>query len=458
MVHEQSFESLRAKYRSGELSPVDVVTSALEHAEAVNGRLNAFSLIDGERAMTAARASEKRWRESSPLSDIDGMPMTIKDGAALEGWPSRKGSVVTSTEPASESAELAARLIAAGVALIGKTRMPEFAWKGVTDSPGYGITRNPLNPDLTPGGSSGGCSAAVAAGVVRVSIGSDAGGSIRIPAAFTGTFGLKPTYGRVPITPPASTYFDIAHYGPIAAGVSDMASVMDVISGATARDWTSVGLAPVDFNLCASPTELRIGLLNPLRWEESADVVKRAIDQTYGLLWSNGFTMRTVDFNVHAASQTGAFLYRLGCLSAVNTVPSELRGKLDAGLLDFIEPVRSVTFDEVQQAAQRRGVICARFGALFEDIDVLLLPTTPILPFEAGRNTPMRSMTDDWFSWNPYTPAFNLTQAPALTVPFWPDGSALPVGVQLVAAKGRDDVLLKLASWLEHQLPTRRGI
>ncbi|WP_244196048.1 amidase family protein [Paraburkholderia susongensis] len=433
-----------------------MTTSSLEHAEAVNRTLNAFALIDGERAMAAARASGKRWREGTPLSEIDGMPITLKDGIAVEGWPSRKGSVVTTPEPVSGNSVLAARLVDAGAVLIGKTRMPEFAWKGVTDSPGYGVTRNPLDPDLTPGGSSGGCAAAVAAGVVRVSIGSDAGGSVRIPAAFTGTFGLKPTYGRVPITPPASIFFNVAHYGPIAASVGDMVSVMNVISGPSPRDWTSVGLAPADFGSNASPHELRIGLLNPLRWDDSADIVKRAMDQTYGILWSNGFQVSTVDFDVQEASRAAAHLYRLGCLSAVNGVPADQHNLLDPGLLGFIDPVRNASFADVQRAALQRDTLNGQFCALFDEIDVLLLPTMPILPFVAGRDVPPGSADDDWFSWNPYTPAFNLTQAPAMSVPFWPEGSALPVGVQLVAARCREDVLLRLASWLEPRLARRR--
>ncbi len=215
--------------------------------------------------MGTARASEQRWLNGAPLSDIDGMPITIKDGIALEGWPSRKGSQVTSSEPVLQSSVVAERLLATGAVVIGKTRMPGICMEGVTDSPGFGVTRNLLNLDLTPGGSSGGCTAAVAAGVVRVSIGSDAGGSVRIPAAFTGTFGLKPTFGRIPITPPASSFYDVAHYGPMAVSVYDLTAIMAVISGPTARDWTSIGLEPVDFKASRAPTDLRIGLLNPLR-------------------------------------------------------------------------------------------------------------------------------------------------------------------------------------------------
>ena len=330
-----------------------------------------------------------------------------------------------------------------------------MAWKGVTDSPGYGITRNPLNPELTPGGSSGGCAAAVAAGVVRVSIGSDAGGSVRIPAAFTGTYGLKPTFGRVPITPPASPFFDVVHYGLIASSVGDLASVMDVISGPSARDRASVGLATVDFKCLASATGLRIGMLNPLRWDDSADVVKRAISETYTVLLSHGFDMSAVDFEVHQASRTSAFLYRLGCLSMVEGIPRDQHRHVDPGLLHFVESVRNVTLADIQRAARERDALAVQLFRLFEQVDVLMLPTMPILPFEAGRNGPAGAADDDWFSWNPYTPAFNLTQAPAISVPLWPEGSELPVGVQFVATKCREDALLSLASWLEKHLPKR---
>ncbi|WP_175760078.1 amidase family protein [Burkholderia anthina] len=456
MVHQQSFEALRALYKAGELSPVAVVASALEHAKDVNGNLNAFALIDAERAMAAARASEQRWLKGEPLSQIDGMPISIKDGIAVEGWPSRKGSQVTSSEPVAESSAVAARLIAAGAVIIGKTRMPEFAWKGVTDSPGFGVTRNPLNNDLTPGGSSGGCAAAVAAGVVRVSIGSDAGGSVRIPAAFTGTFGLKPTFGRIPITPPASSFYNVAHYGPMAASVADLSEVMAIISGPTARDWTSIGLKSVDFKAHGAPTELRIGLLNPLRWDESVDVIKRVMDETYGFLWSSGFDVKTVDFDVHGASRLDAYLYRMGCISAVNSVPAEQRDHLDPGLLEFVESVQNSTLEDVQRATQQRDVFAQQLFSLFDEVDVLMLPTMPILPFEAGYDTPPDAADSDWFSWNPYTPAFNLTHNPAISVPFWPKGAELPVGLQFVATKCRDDVLLQLASWLEKNQLTQK--
>lgn len=222
MIHQQAFSDLRQQYRQGKLSPVDVARSALQHADRVASLTNAFALIDVDRALAAARRSEQRWRSGQAIGDLDGMPMTIKEFAAVKGWPTRRGSLTTSADPAPESTVFVARLEEAGTVLLGKTRAPEFNWKGVTDSPGYGVTRNPWNLDLTPGGSSGGCAAAVASGVVRVSFGSDAGGSVRIPAAFSGILGLKPTFGLIPVVPVPSHFSNTAHVGPLGVSSVDL--------------------------------------------------------------------------------------------------------------------------------------------------------------------------------------------------------------------------------------------
>lgn len=446
MLHQKSYERLRAGYTSGEFSPVDVVLSALNHAEEIDQSLNAFALIDRERALLLANASAQRWRESKPLSRLDGMPITVKEGAAVEGWPTRKGSLVSSAEPAVASTDFVRRLFESGAVLIGKTRSPEFSWKGVTDSPGFGVTRNPLDRNLTPGGSSGGCAAAVSAGVVRVSIGSDAGGSVRIPAAFTGTFGLKPTYARIPMVPMASGYFDVAHWGPIAASVADMADVMEVISGPSAGDHMSVGLAAVDYRSDGDGDPLRIGVLDATMWDDSCAEVKAGMNIAQTLLASRGAVLSSVGFDVHGASRVGDFFYRLGCQLAIQSVPQEHRGKLDPRLPKFAKSAESATLGDMVAAQKRRDEFGVELHTLFDDVDVLMLPTLPILPFEAGRETPANWPSDDWMSWNPYTPAFNVTRTPAISVPVFPTVSSLPVGVQFVAAKCREDLLMRVAS------------
>jgi aspartyl-tRNA(Asn)/glutamyl-tRNA(Gln) amidotransferase subunit A len=458
MLHQHSFETLRGLFKSREISPVEVVTSAIAHAEDVNRNLNAFALIDAERALGLARASEKRWRDGEQLSDIDGMPITVKESVAVEGWSCRKGSLVSSPTPARENAVFVKRLFEAGAVLFGKTRAPEFNWKGVTDSPGFGITRNPLDSTLTPGGSSGGCAAAVASGVVRVSIGSDAGGSVRIPAAFTGVFGLKPSFGRVPITPRPSAFYNIAHLGPLSKSVTELIEVLQSISGPSGQDPSSSIVPPLLEKGDREIRSLRIGLLKPGIWENSAEVIKRSVLEVFELLRRNCLSADVVEFDVQSASHAGAFFYRVGCAATVKRIAARKRRLLDPALVRLASQARAFTLRDATRAINDRDRADAELGALFAHVDVLLLPTVPILPFEAGRNTPPGWDNDDWLTWNPYTPAFNLAHVPAISIPYWPKNSPLPIGVQAVAAKGREDVLFTIASWLEMFAAQKRDI
>lgn len=453
MIHQQSYARLHGQYSRRELSPVEVTQAALSHAALMDSQLNAFALLDSERALVSARQSQERWRRGEPRSAIDGMPVSIKEFAAVRGWPTRRGSLVTSAVPATASAVFVQRIEDAGGVLIGKTRAPEFNWKGVTDSVGYGITRNPLNPALTPGGSSGGCAAAVAAGVVRVSMGSDAGGSVRIPAAFTGTLALKPTFGRIPLTPLPTAFNNIVHAGPIAASVSDLACMMEVVAGASSQDWTSGGLETPAAGTHAS--KLRIGLLSPGRWSECAQAVKDGMSEVLELMSHGGFRISEVDFDVKGASDAGAFLYRQGCRAVLDAIALDDYPRIDPDLIGFARAGEVTSVQKLMEVFQRRDQYANQLAGLFEKIDVLVLPTLPIVAFEAGRNVPRGWHDDDWMSWNPYTPAFNLTQCPALSFPVWPPASALPVGIQFVAWRAREDQLLCLARWLEALLPIR---
>lgn len=455
MLHRRPFAALRKAYEEGSLSPVTVAESALRHAGEVNDELNAFALIDPERALSLATESEKRWAKSSPLSALDGMPIGVKESAVVEGWPTPRASLAGSTQAASVSTAFVDRLLRGGALLLGKTRAPEFNWKGVTDSPGFGVTRNPLDPRLTPGGSSGGCAASVAAGVHRVSIGSDAGGSVRIPAAFTGTIALKPSYGRIPMVPPASGFSEMVNTGPIAASVAELAQVMEVVSGAHAGDWSSFGLQPLRLKPDCAARNIRVGLLNPGHWDDSVPEVVNGVQEVTDLLRQDGFHVETVSFDVRQASKLGAFYYMMGCRAAVHSVGESHRHLLDAGLVDFIQPVQGVTVDEIWKKQSLRADLAHQFNAVFDRVDVMVLPTMPIQPFAAGRNVPEGWPSGNWMSWNTYTPAFNLVQAPALSYPIWPKDSPLPVGVQLVATKGRDDLVLSLAAWLESRRPVR---
>src|SRR5712692_2185298 len=227
-------------YRAKELSPVDVISETVRRLERYEGVLNAFVLYDPESALAAARASEARWQRGEPQGLLDGIPVAIKDTQLTRGWPRLVGSkTIDPNQQWTEDAPSTARLRAAGAVFFGKTTTPEFGWKGATDSPLTGITRNPWDLERTPGGSSGGSAVSLLAGICPLAVGTDAGGSIRIPASFCGIFGLKPTFGRVAVYP-ASAFGDVAHVGPMTRTVDDAALMLDAMKGPDSRDWFSL--------------------------------------------------------------------------------------------------------------------------------------------------------------------------------------------------------------------------
>ncbi len=231
-------------YRKGDFSPVEVTRAALERAERIQPELNAFVRLTGEEALDRARRSEERWRRGEPGGRLDGVPVTVKDILLMRGHPTLRGSRAVSPDgPWEEDAPSVARLREHGAVFLGKTTTPEYGWKGVTDSPLSGVTRNPHDPSRTAGGSSGGAGAAVARGAGPLALGTDGGGSVRIPASFCGIFGLKPTYGRVPLYP-ASAFGTLAHVGPMTRDAADAALMLDVIGTPDARDWSALGPVP----------------------------------------------------------------------------------------------------------------------------------------------------------------------------------------------------------------------
>ena len=233
-------------YRTKRLSPVEVTRAALQHIEVLNPVLNAFCFVAPDALATAA-ASEARWMAGEPMGPLDGVPVSIKDILLTRGWPTLRGSkTVDPAGPWTDDAPAVARLRESGAVLIGKNTTPEFGWKGVTDSPLTGITRNPWDPAKTPGGSSGGGAAAVASGMCPLTLGTDGGGSIRIPCAFCGLPGLKPTFGLVPAWP-ASPFGPVSHVGPMARTVADLALMLDVIAAPDARDWQQLPPAARSF-------------------------------------------------------------------------------------------------------------------------------------------------------------------------------------------------------------------
>jgi aspartyl-tRNA(Asn)/glutamyl-tRNA(Gln) amidotransferase subunit A len=230
-----SAETLLDLYSSKALSPVEVTQTLLERLDRLQPQLNAFCVIDRDGALTAARASEERWRRGEPMGALDGAPVTLKDLVLMRGFPTRRGSRLTEPLPDTEDSPPTARLREAGAVILGKTTTPEFGWKAIGDSPLTGITRNPWKLDRTSGGSSAGAAVACAAGIGPLHQGSDGAGSIRIPSAFCGIFGIKATFGRVPAHPPSPMAL-LSNVGPMTRHVRDAALMLNVLSRPDPRD------------------------------------------------------------------------------------------------------------------------------------------------------------------------------------------------------------------------------
>ncbi|WP_330283309.1 amidase [Streptomyces sp. NBC_00588] len=438
-------------YRKGEFSPEEATRAALERADRIQPDVNAFVRLLADEALTQARESTERWRRGAPLGPVDGVPTTVKDILLLRGAPTLKGSKTISENGRwDEDAPSVARLREQGAVFLGKTTTPEFGWKGVTDSPQSGVTRNPYDPMRTAGGSSGGAAAAVALGAGPLALGTDGGGSVRIPAAFCGIFALKPTYGRVPLYP-ASAFGTLAHVGPMTRDAADAALLLDVIAAPDSRDWSGLPVAPGSFTagLSGGVKGLRVAYSPSLGGQVAvrpavAAAVRRAVERLAGL----GAYVEETDPDFTDPVQAFHTLWFSGAARVTQQLGAHQRKLLDPGLREICgQGARRSALDYLA-AVDVRMELGRRMGRFHDSYDLLVTPTLPITAFEAGEEVPKGSGHRRWTGWTPFTYPFNMTQQPAATVPVGTDGDGLPIGLQLVAARHRDDLVLRAAHTL----------
>ena len=442
---------LVAAYRAGRLSPVEVTQALLNRIAAINPKLNAYNLVDEASALRDARASEARWTAGTPLSPIDGVPASIKDIILTKGWPTLRGSKTVDPNQAwDEDAPVTARLREAGCVILGKTTSPEMGWKGVTDSPLTGITRNPWNTDLTPGGSSGGASAQVAAGLGQLAVGTDGGGSIRIPAGFAGTVGLRPNFGRVPAAP-LSPFGTVAHLGPMTRTVRDAALMLNEMVKPDARDWFALPYDGRDYtaNLGQGVKGLKIAYSPTLGFAKVDPEIAAAVDVAAKQFADLGASVEQVDPGFSDPIEMFHVHWFLGAYNATMPLPKEKFAQLDPGLIKTAEAGAKITTKEYLQAQNERGKLGVLMKRFHESYDLLLTPSLAVLPFTAGRLAP-ESMGDAyWTEWTPFTYPFNLTQQPGLSIPCGFSKSGLPISLQLVGPMHREDLLLRAGAAYE---------
>ena len=443
-------------YRLRELSPVDVLDACLAQIDAQDGVLNAFCLVDADRARVEAQASERRWRENRPSGPLDGVPTAVKDVFLTAGWPTVRGSrAIDQGGPWEDDAPVVAALRRHGAVLPGKTTTPEFGWKAVTDSPLTGVTLNPWAPDRTPGGSSGGSAVALAAGMAPLALGTDGGGSIRIPCGFCGQVGFKGTFGRVPAWP-ASPFGILSHAGPMARTVADVAALLDVLAEPDPRDWTALEPPAASFvpDPGADAAGLRIAFSPDLGYADVDPEVATLVAAAAKVFERLGAHVDEVAPGFGDPRWCFDALWSTGAAKLVASLgdppPDEL---LDPGVLEIVRPARERPALEYAEALRRRDALGLAMSLFHVDWDLLLTPTVAIPAFEAGRDVPAGSGDPGWPSWTPFTYPFNLTQQPAGSVPCGFTEAGLPVGLQIVGPRYRDALVLTAMAAYEAAVP-----
>jgi aspartyl-tRNA(Asn)/glutamyl-tRNA(Gln) amidotransferase subunit A len=391
---------------------------------------------------------------NEPLGLADGVPCSVKDLLVTKGWPTLRGSLSIARDQAwDENAPSVERLLENGAVLLGKTTTPEFGWKGVTDSPLTGVTRNPWDLSKTPGGSSGGAAVAAALGMGALHIGTDGGGSIRIPSSFTGVFGLKPTHGRVPAYPP-SPFSEVAHIGPMTRSVEDAALMLQIMAQPDRRDWQALTTPPPDYRagLKDGVRGLRIGYSADLGFADVDPEIAKLVLDACRTLEGMGAIIVPAGLDLRSAREAFRAYWCAGLSLLVSKLDKDLREKVDPALLKAAAFGASLSLADYLALTSARAPVCHALSTAFASFDLLVTPAMPITAFTAGQECPAAGDWD-WMSWTPFTYPFNLSQQPAAAVPCGLTQAGLPAALQIVGPRLADALVLKAAFALQEAIP-----
>ena len=447
-----------ARIAGGDLSPVEVVQSSLDRIAEVNPQLNCFCFTFPERALEQARAAEQAIADGAPLGPLHGVPIAIKDLTATKGDRTTLGSYSHEHHVPDYDSVIVERLHAAGAIVVGKTTTPEFAYSSFTRSPLWGPTRNPWNPALNPGGSSGGSAVAVATGCVPLAEGTDMGGSVRIPASYCGLVGLKPAFGRIPLDVVPSSWDTIHHFGPLARTIDDARLFLlaaagyddrDALSQTTTLDWTMPIPSDVRGLRLALDVDLGDYVVDPqvereVRAAAAALAEAGAIVEEVDLGWTREVADAWGEhWSVYLAAWFG------------DTLP-EYGDKMDPTVKRLIEhglKMDAVTFKRLELVRQKAW---SQLAAVHRDYDALLCPTMAQLPLpiDSDEYAHYRTQDDGRYYALDMTSQFNFTSpCPALSVPAGWSDEGMPVGLQIIARKDRDDVAMRIGAAVEAVRP-----
>jgi aspartyl-tRNA(Asn)/glutamyl-tRNA(Gln) amidotransferase subunit A len=455
---------LAAAVRRGEISPVDTVTACLERLEHVEPRVNAFVHVCAERALGEARAMEAEVAACRDPGPLAGVPLAVKDLEDVGGLPTTYGSVPFRDHVAREDSVQVARLRAAGAIVVGKTNTPEFGYTAFTRNLLFGVTRNPWNLDRTPGGSSGGSAAAVAARMVPLATGSDGGGSIRIPACYVGAFGMKPTFGRIPVGAGVSAmqyWIDTVHYGPLARTVADAAVYLDVAAGYHPSDPTSLPKPTGSYSsaLARDPGRLRVAFSPDLGYAIVQDDVMREVRTAVDVFRSLGHEVTELELTLPDLGRGWSYLSGAEGYAEIVDLVEGKEEQLGRGFWKGLVAASRLTAAETGRIQRDRHRLNQALASVFGSYDLLLTPTLPTEAFDA--KGPMPSAVAGRAFASPmhavaFTYPFNCSGHPAATVRAGLTDGGLPAGLQIMAERHRDDLVLQAAGAYERMRPWTR--
>lgn len=444
---------LTRAYQRGKLTPTAVMDACLHQIATYDSLFNAFCHLDAARARKQAAASTKRWQAGKPLGVLDGVPVTIKDWYDVKGWPTRQGSLVTSPAPQPQDSFVVSALQDAGAIIIGKTTLPEFGHKGVTHSPLSGMTRNPWDATKTSGGSSGGAAVAAATGMGWLHLGSDAGGSIRIPASFCGVVGFKPSPGLMPGWPP-SLFSSLSSMGPLTRSVDDAALLTRVLAAAALyqrEDGLNVGRdaaerALYEPNLAKRP--LRIAASDTINGHKLSPEAQK-IWNAYKKHFKKLGRVTTIKLTLPEASETFVGHWTAVASLIGTNIPKARHKLLDARFKTWIARGNQQHLHDYLRAEHQRMIIIGKVGEIFADYDLLITPATVFTAFDAGIDMPVQKNGKGYDDWNVFSGFANLARLPALSLPVGPGADGLPLGVQICAPYLHDGLVLAAGRVLE---------
>jgi Asp-tRNA(Asn)/Glu-tRNA(Gln) amidotransferase A subunit family amidase len=454
-------ETLASHVRNRTLSCVEITSSFLERIDSINPGLNALCTVVHDVALDQARRADRAITSGAQLGPLHGLPIAFKDLTPTRGIRTTRGSRLFENDVPEEDAILVKRLKKAGAILLGKTNTPEFGHKAETSNLIFGATRNPWNPDRTPGGSSGGSAAAVAARLVPFAEGSDGAGSIRIPAGMCGVVGFKPTYGRVPdVAAPFSSHTPFFHNGPLANSVRDAALLYQAMAGA---EWTAPFSISNDEDVAATLEHdisgLRIGYSRDLGCFPVADDVAAACKGAAHVFETLGCHVEEVSVGLPPEIEDHFFV--LWC-SKLATLYSDLNArdflKLEPVVQGLVEQGKAISAIQAGKANLARAAIWARLCSAFERCDLILCPTTATTAFPIDRGPPTHingwpiNRLIGWFLTYP----INMTGNPAASIPCGMDADGLPIGMQLIGRRLDDALVLRACRAFEKARPWSR--